>query len=193
MPVSLYCVDIRPLRLEALPARGRAAAHDCALKLLEYAVRCEFGAAIPEILLAEGGKPFFAGRGDIHFSYSHTRSHILCAVSSSPEGADIETHREVSDILVSRVMSTSRLRELDFFELWTLRESLYKLYGAGSLLSGEFLRTDGAVIPPVPGVCCRVYDLIPGCTAAAASEGAALPDEIIFVPTEEIFPGLQQI
>ena len=193
MPVSLYCVDIRPLRLETLPARGRAEAHDCALKLLEYAIRREFGAAMPQIRLAEGGKPFFAGRGDIHFSYSHTRSHILCAVSSSPVGADIETRREVPDALASRVMSIGERREFDFFELWTLRESLYKLYGAGSLLSGEFLRTDGAVIPPAPGVTCRVYDCVPGCAAAAASEGTALPEEVIFIPTEEIFPGLQQI
>ena len=193
MRAALYCVDIRPLRLEAMPARGRAAAHDCALRLLEYAVKREFGVAMPEIRLMEGGKPFFAGRDDIHFSYSHTRSHILCAVSSSPVGADIETRREVSDALLSRVMSTAERREFDFFEIWTLRESLYKLFGAGNLLSGGFSRSGDTIISSVPGVRCRVYDLVPGCTAAAASQAPVLPEDIIFVPAEEIFSRLQQI
>lgn len=38
----------------------------------------------------ETGKPYFAGRPDIHFSLSHTKGAVMCAISGSEVGCDIE-------------------------------------------------------------------------------------------------------
>ena len=38
----------------------------------------------------ETGKPYFTGRPDIHFSLSHTKGAVMCAISGSEVGCDIE-------------------------------------------------------------------------------------------------------
>ena len=191
MTPALYSADISSLRPEAFPARGRTLAHDAALRLLKYAVESEFGVSPPRIEPDANGKPSFPDCPDIHFSYSHTRGRVLCAVSDSPVGADIEAHREVSGAAVRRLMSDCG--DFDFFELWTLRESLFKLRGTGSLLTDKFLRRSSEIIAPEPGIFCRVYDCISGCTAAVASGYSDLPVGITEVHAKILFPDMQQI
>ncbi len=91
----------------------------------------------------------------------------------------------------ARQANTRRLAQADCgdlqpFELWTLRESWFKLTGAGDLRTIPFRRTAGVLVPPEAGSLCRVYDDIPGCAAAAFSLAAQPPERLRFVPPREI-------
>ena len=141
-----------------------------AYRLLEYAVRAVWGGTCPEIVRAAGGKPYFAGGGRF-FSLSHTGTRVLVGVSGSELGVDVERRREV--------------REVELFELWTLREAVFKLTGRGALMSMELRRVGGEPAAPFEGVHCRSYAQIPGCAAAAASYTGNFPKEI-----ENVSPAL---
>jgi 4'-phosphopantetheinyl transferase len=54
-----------------------------------------YGAALPAVKKHRTGKPYFPDRPDIFFSLSHTSTHVLCAVASTPVGVDIEAIRPV--------------------------------------------------------------------------------------------------
>ncbi len=155
-----------------------------AYRLLEYAVRAVWGGTCPEIVRAAGGKPYFAGGGRF-FSLSHTGTRVLVGVSGSELGVDVERRREVREGLAGRVMSPAERREFELFELWTLREAVFKLTGRGALMSMELRRVGGEPAAPFEGVHCRSYAQIPGCAAAAASYTGNFPKEI-----ENVSPAL---
>ena len=67
-----------------------------------------------------------------------------------------------------------------------VRESWFKLTGAGDLRAIPFRRADGRIVPPEAGALCRVYDAIPGCAAAACSLAEQPPERLRFVPPREI-------
>ena len=110
--------------------------------LLKDAVRCEFG--IAEDLEFEydsiGGKPFLKGHRDIHFNLSHCRSAVMCTVSRSPVGCDVEDVAATLDMdlcrtcfsndEVSRIVASTDPC-VEFTRLWTMKEALLKLTGEG--------------------------------------------------------------
>ncbi len=81
-------------------------------------------------------------------------------------------------------MSDAERREFGLFELWTLREAVFKLTGRGALMSMELRREGGETVTPFAGVRCRSYADLPGCAAAAASFDGAFPEIIEIVPPE---------
>ncbi len=154
-------------------------------QLLDWAWRREFGGVMPTVLKTEKGKPYFDARPDVHFSLSHTDSHVLCAIGLAPVGADVQTHRQVSD-RVQEYTTGERERTLfDFFELWCLKESYIKLKGryTGLLRETVFDLQDGCIIAPEEGISCRVYHNIPGCTAAVCYMGDG-DAELVYVNRE---------
>ena len=96
---------------------------------------------------------------------------------------DAERRREVYAGVPERVMTPRERDEFEFFELWTLREAVFKLTGRGWLMSMELRRERGKVVTPYEGVLCRCYEL-PGCAAAAASYAGDFPEVIENVPPE---------
>ena len=139
--------------------------------LLAHAVREIYGIALPRIEKDPCGKPFFPDRPDIHFSISHTKTCVLCAVGDSPLGADTETVRTISDRVKTRVCSQGELMQFDFFELWTLKESFFKLFGRydGPFRSMCFRRSGDRILSPASGVFAVTLSGIPGCRAAVCS------------------------
>lgn len=101
---------------------------------------------MPEIACPERGRPYFPARPALHFSISHTRGLVLCAFGEQEVGADVEGAREVSPALRRRVLSPEEAAQFDFFEVWTLRESYYKLSGQGGPSSPRFRREGGRVL-----------------------------------------------
>ena len=87
---------------------------------------------------------------------------------------------------MARRLAQADCGDLQPFELWTLRESWFKLTGAGDLRTIPFRRADGVLVPPEAGVLCRVYDGIPGCMAAVCSLAERPPERLRFVPPREI-------
>ena len=108
--------------------------------LLCQALREEYGIKeLPLFDYGEHGKPHLTGRPDIHFSLSHCRNGVLCAVSSQPVGADIESFRSYRESLVNYTMNDAEQQQIrmaerpdiEFVRLWTMKEAVLKRSGEG--------------------------------------------------------------
>ena len=96
-------------------------------------------APMPEILIAERGKPCFAA-GGLHFSISHTKRHVFCALSDKPIGIDAEeSDRNISLKLARKILSPKELAQYDaaddkrlaLLTFWVLKEAQGKCLGTG--------------------------------------------------------------
>ena len=96
------------------------------------------------ILENEHGRPYLPDFPDIHFSLSHSGDRVMCAVSRSPVGCDVEEAEETEADLrriryVARCLTESE-RELAltdpsaFYRIWTLKESFVKMTGQGLVI-----------------------------------------------------------
>lgn len=100
--------------------------------------------------LGERGKPYAIGL-PLHFSLSHSGDLAVCAVDEAPVGIDVERIRPVNLKVARRIAAPEELCRLfgrspeaedltrtedgelltRFFELWTAKEAVGKLTGAG--------------------------------------------------------------
>ena len=151
-------------------------------KLLAYGYNEMYGQKMPEIAKTEKGKPYFPERPDVHFSLSHTDTHVMCAIGESPVGCDIQTIRQVSDKIKYRTCTEKELEVFEFFQLWTLKESWIKLNGTldREIIDVEFIGTPDNITPPKPAVCAKLY-ACDGCIAAVCTSEYSLPCNIIEV------------
>lgn len=126
--------------------------HEAGLVLLAQMYRERTGKPMPEIL--RDGKPCFAA-GELHFSVSHTKRRVFCALSDRPVGIDAEElDRDVDLRLAEKVLSpTEKIRfaaaddkRLALLRLWVLKEAAVKLTGQG--LRGYPNKTDFSLDDP---------------------------------------------
>ncbi len=108
--------------------------------LLTRAVKTVWGMdSLPEIVRAEGGKPYFKEFPDRHFNLSHSGQFALCALSDAPVGADIEAVRPRSEGLPAYTFQGGDYERYlalggdweAFYTLWTEVESVIKYTGEG--------------------------------------------------------------
>lgn len=189
--MKIYYTDIRnqdeALSLYPPLSTSRGSAFGASLLAYAYGDFCSAERSpLPQIKRLLGGKPVFAKEPNLHFSVSHSRTHVLCALSGEPLGADILDHRAVKPETISRLATPEELEHFTFYELWCLRESFFKLTGSGSLRNMRFSRENGKITAPDPTVFCRTYTEIPNCTAAVCSCKDSFPDELIEVPVEKL-------
>ena len=130
-------------RAETLRYKNRQLQVQCAASwiLLKDALMQVFGIdQMPPIALREHGKPFFPQFPNIHFTLSHCRQAVACAVSTHEVGIDIETVRlPLNEQLARHVLTDNEFQqvtnathpELAFTRYWTLKESIVKLTGNG--------------------------------------------------------------
>ena len=162
MDTKLYFADVSALEnealfsrlLQAVPAARRAkvaaiknaAARRLSLGaglLLRASLR-EEGLRAEEPDLTKYGKPFFPTLPGFHFNLSHSGNRVLCAVSPSPVGCDIELPRRYDPTLARRFFQPGESAWLlslpedaqpeAFFRLWTCKESFMKAVGLGFTL-----------------------------------------------------------
>ena len=118
---------------------GSVAAFSLLLHALE---RAELDMRAPSVWeelgfrVTEKGKPYFAGAPGIRFSLSHTRGAVLCAVSGTEVGCDIEDPERKTDVekLAHMVLSEQEkgcTDRPDFFRIWTRKEAYSKYTGNG--------------------------------------------------------------
>jgi 4'-phosphopantetheinyl transferase len=93
----------------------------------------------------EAGKPFLAGRSDVHFNLSHCEDRGVLAVANRPVGVDLERVREVAeaDAIAARLFGDSEVEALRtfpfserseaFLRCWTRKEAYVKGKGVGLL------------------------------------------------------------
>ena len=108
--------------------------------LLNHAVKELFPAAvIPLDITCSGyGKPEISG-GEFHFSLSHSNGRVLCAVSDSAVGADIQYISAFHDSVARRFFAADEReyilsrpdRDAAFTGIWCRKESYIKALGTG--------------------------------------------------------------
>ena len=107
-----------------------------AYRLLQHALSQEYGIHdLPQFTYTANGKPLLACHPDIHFSLSHCREAVAVAVSDRPIGIDVETLDHYSEDVARQVMNDVEMRrilasphpDITFTQLWTMKESLFKL------------------------------------------------------------------
>ena len=148
-------------------------------ELLEYAYVKEYGSVMPEIKKTPAGKPYFPNRPDVHFSLSHSRTHVLCAISEQPIGVDIESERHVTERAVRFFASPEELAHFDPLDLWVLKESYIKLVGGKLLMvkTIHFSKENDIIVPPDKRAIAKLYH-IGNNPAAASSYSDHLPSSI---------------
>lgn len=94
-----------------------------------------------EFSRTEKGKPFCTN-ADVHFSISHSKDIVVCALDSKPIGVDAELIRDI-ELRVTKIACTEsdlgfifetddeNERKLRFFEVWTAKEAYFKFLGTG--------------------------------------------------------------
>ena len=143
--------------------------HDTGRILLQQLWAENIGGELPEIAIAERGKPCFAD-SDWHFSISHTHRRAFCVLSRENVGIDAEeTDRAPNLRLADKILSPSEKAQFDAAEdprtallkFWVLKEAAAKLSGDG--LRGYPNHTDFSLEDP------RVFETN-GCFVAIFKE-----------------------
>ena len=118
-----------------LPGEGHAAGR----QLLSKMYRAYTGKGMPEIRITDRGKPYFP-EGDLHFSISHTKNYVFCALSDRPIGIDAEeADRSIDLRLAEKILSPSEKAQYDaskdkrtaLLTFWVLKEAQAKSTGIG--------------------------------------------------------------
>ena len=113
--------------------------HQAGRELLKQLYSEYFGEEMPEILVEERGKPYFSD-GNVHFSITHTKAHVFCALGDRPVGIDAEElDRPVNPKLAERILSPGELAQYEKAEdknralltFWVLKEAAAKMTGEG--------------------------------------------------------------
>ena len=80
------------------------------------------------------GKPYFPG-SNISFSVSHTEGAVLCSISDSEIGSDIEFADKVYTKITEKCFTPREAKFSDspknFYTVWTLKEAYLKYTGTG--------------------------------------------------------------
>lgn len=109
--------------------------HEAGLALLQ--ALC--GGALPQIRRTERGKPYFVD-DPRHFSISHTKSYVFCALSDRPIGIDAEEKdRPIKLSLAEKILSPSEKEQFlqasdprqALLIFWVLKEAAAKCSGEG--------------------------------------------------------------
>ena len=130
--------------------------HEAGRKLLAQMYAKYIGSPLPEIRTAPRGKPYFLD-SPWHFSISHSKRHVFCALSRKRIGIDAEEiDREVNLMLARKILSPMEQTQfahvqdprLALLTFWVLKEAQAKMTGEG--LRGfpnqtEFMLTDPRV------------------------------------------------
>ena len=114
-----------------------------AFMLLRYALKKEYGILnVPVLSYNEHGKPFLADYPGIYFSLSHCSNIVICAVSDSPVGVDIQDVRRISMRAASKFLTGDEYGKINAIDddddrytglsrLWCIKESYGKMTGKG--------------------------------------------------------------
>ena len=143
--------------------------HERGRKLLRQLWQTHIGGEMPEIAVADRGKPYFVD-SSWHFSISHTKRRVFCVLSEVPVGMDAEEiDRDINLRLADKVLSPAEKAQFEaaadkriaLLKFWVLKEAAAKLSGEG--LRGYPNHTDFSLEDP------RVFEQS-GCFVAVLNE-----------------------
>lgn len=157
--------------LQGARIRPEETGHEAGRRLLTQMYRQLTGEEMPPVLVTPRGKPYFADSA-WHFSISHTKCHVFCALSTRPVGIDAEElDRKIRPELAEKILSAGEQRQyaaaedprLALLRFWVLKEAMAKYTGEG--LRGYPKNTDFSLDDP------RVR-ILEGCLVAVIEEEA---------------------
>lgn len=140
----LNCCGIKyltPQRLNRLYKYRRA--EDRARCLAAGLLMHRYAGITYEPLYGVYGKPYT--HGDLHFNVSHGGEYVVLAVSENEVGVDVERCqdfcKDIADICFTPrerawIFGAQNIKRA-FFRLWTLKESVMKLFGCGLNMAPE--------------------------------------------------------
>lgn len=186
--MRLYYADIRDVNPALAKFPPTSASRNSALgtSLLAAAYEDYAGGVLPTIEKLITGKPVFSKVPNLHFSISHSKTHVFCALSNCEVGVDTEVHRKMNPKTIERLTTPEELFNLSFFDIWTLRESYFKLTGKGDLRRTRFYLKNGEIVSPDPNVKCRLYTDIENSSTAVCTIDGTFPDKIKKIPASKL-------
>ena len=187
--LRLYYADVRGLdEADALyPAHSASPGSAFGTSLLARAYRDSVGLTPRRLARTLLAVSFIPDDPAFHYSVSHSKTHVLVAVSDRPVGVDTETHRRIPISTVEKLTTPAERASFPFFDTWVLRESYYKLTGKGDLRTLRFYRRGEHIVPPDDEVFCRLYrDIAGSSTAVCCYDGDDFPAALICVPPEKL-------
>ena len=113
--------------------------HEAGRQLLKRLWAENIGGNLPEIAVTDRGKPHFVG-SPWHFSISHTKRRVFCALSRKNIGIDAEeADRNINLKLAEKILSPEEKTQFDraadrrlaLLTFWVLKEAAAKLSGQG--------------------------------------------------------------
>ena len=113
--------------------------HEAGRELLAALYRQATGESLPPIAVGDRGKPYFPD-SHWHFSISHTKKHVFCALARCPIGIDAEeVTRKIDLRLADKILSVTERAEFDaagdqnkaLLTFWVLKEAAAKRTGDG--------------------------------------------------------------
>ena len=113
--------------------------HEAGRELLAALYRRATGESLPPIAVGDRGKPYFPD-SHWHFSISHTKKHVFCALARCPIGIDAEeVTRKIDLRLADKILSVAERAEFDaagdpnkaLLTFWVLKEADAKRTGDG--------------------------------------------------------------
>ena len=156
-----------PWRLEkekALKKQADKVRSVAAFLLLERALQDRGISSVPEFAYEDIGKPYLPGY-PVHFSLSHCKNAVVCAVADAPVGVDVQDKLVFSSRLAERICSDAEREALERAEdkdwaltaIWTKKEALAKRSGKG--LGEKFSSLEEGVFTlSRPGYCLSVTE-----------------------------------
>jgi len=95
-----------------------------------------------EASVNEYGKPFYKEYPYLHFSLSHSGTKVMCVISDTPVGCDVEQIKKRDQDIAKRFFAKDEYELIQsqpseqeqtkmFFHIWTQKESYIKCIGTG--------------------------------------------------------------
>lgn len=111
---------------------SRKAYTDASRKLLKEAAQREYSLDIADYAekKSDSGKPYLEGV-PFSFNLSHSGECIVCALSDSDVGVDVEAIKPISEGVMRRFVGEFALSDAENTRLWTRYEALGKFLGTG--------------------------------------------------------------
>ncbi|MBE6922586.1 MAG: 4'-phosphopantetheinyl transferase superfamily protein [Ruminococcaceae bacterium] len=118
---------------------GALSGHEAGRLLLQKLWEEQVGGTLPEIAVTDRGKPYFVD-SPWHFSISHTKKRVFCALSRENVGIDAEeADRDINLRLADKILSPVEKEQFDraadkrtaLLTFWVLKEAAAKLSGEG--------------------------------------------------------------
>ena len=125
--------------LGGCPIPADSDGHTQGRRLLAALYEKTVGQKMPEIAVTDRGKPYFTEE-KYHFSISHTKRHVFCALADHPIGLDAEEQDRAIDLgLAEKILSPAEKarfagapdKRAALLKLWVLKEAAAKLAGTG--------------------------------------------------------------